>query len=95
VARPDHGTRAEGAEMTGPLDGTLGSLVGRLDVLRVECQQCGRFGRYDVAKLVERHGARYLLTNWLHERTRDCPNKQQTGVTRARHAIMSDLAGLR
>jgi hypothetical protein len=30
-----------GAEMTGPLDGTLGSLVGRLDLLRLECQQCG------------------------------------------------------
>jgi hypothetical protein len=75
-------------------DGTLGSLVGRLDVLRVECQQCGRFGRYDVAKLIAQHGRGYRLTDWLHERTRDCPNKQQTGVTRACHAIMADLAGL-
>jgi hypothetical protein len=80
--------------MTGPLDGTIGSLVGRLDVLRVECQQCGRFGRYTVAKLIAQHGASYRLTDWLHAMTRDSPNKQPTGVTRACHAVMPDLAGL-
>jgi hypothetical protein len=46
-------------EMTRPPDGTIGSLVGRLDVLRIECPTCGRFGRYHVAKLVEELGPRY------------------------------------
>jgi hypothetical protein len=78
-----------------PLDGTIGSLVGRLDVLRLECPTCGRFGRYPIGKLVDQLGAGYCLTDWLHERTRDCPNKQQTGVTRACGAIMPDLSGLR
>ena len=78
-----------------PLDGTTGSLVGRLDVLRIECQQCGRFGRYNVAKLVEQHGRRHLLTDWLHAMTRDCPHRQQSGVTRACGAVMPDLARLR
>jgi hypothetical protein len=78
--------------MTCPLDGTLGSLVGRLDVLRVECWECRRSGRYSVAKLVGELGPGYRLTDWLSERTRDCPNKQQTGVTRACGAIMPDLA---
>jgi hypothetical protein len=50
--------------MTLPLDGTLGSLVGRLDVLRIECLTCGRFGRYTVARLLEKHGASYRLTDW-------------------------------
>jgi hypothetical protein len=43
--------------MTRPLDGTLGSLVGRLDALRIECTTCGRFGRYRVAGLIEDHAA--------------------------------------
>jgi hypothetical protein len=84
-----------GAEMTQPLDGTIGSLVRRLDVLRVECPRCNRSGRYSVAKLVNELGPGYLLTAWLSELTRDCPNKQQTGVTRASDAIMPDLIGLR
>jgi hypothetical protein len=28
-----------------PSDGTIGGLVGNLDVLRVECPTCGRQGR--------------------------------------------------
>jgi hypothetical protein len=29
-----------------PSDGTIGGLVGNLDVLRIECPKCGRQGRY-------------------------------------------------
>jgi hypothetical protein len=36
-----------------PSDGTIGGLVGKLDVLRVECPTCGRQGRYHVARLIE------------------------------------------
>jgi hypothetical protein len=36
-----------------PSDGTIGGLVGKLDVLRVECPTCGRQGRYHVARLLE------------------------------------------
>jgi hypothetical protein len=78
-----------------PLDGTIGSLVGRLDVLRIECRSCGRFGRYHVAKLVAELGPGFRLTQWLRERTRDCPNKQANGVTRACDAIIPDLLKLR
>jgi len=78
-----------------PHDGTIGSLVGKLDALRIECPDCKRSGRYHVAKLVEEHGPGYRLTDWLSERTRDCPNKQASGVTRACGAIMPDLSGLR
>jgi hypothetical protein len=66
-----------------PLDGTIGGLVGMLDVLRVECPTCGRHGRYHVARLVEEFGPWYRLTDWLHARTRDCPQKNQPGVVRA------------
>jgi hypothetical protein len=70
-------------------------VVGRLDVLRLECRTCGRCGRYQVAKLVEELGPRYRLADWLLERTRDCPNKSHVGVTRALGAVMLDLARLR
>jgi hypothetical protein len=81
--------------MTRPLDGTLGGLVGRLEVLRIECQECRRLGSYNVARLVKLHGVDCLPTTWLSERTRDCPNKNQAGVTRACGAVMPDLVGLR
>jgi hypothetical protein len=34
-----------------PFDGTFGYLIGKLDVLRIECPTCGRQGRYHVAQL--------------------------------------------
>jgi hypothetical protein len=77
-----------------PSDGTIGGLVGKLDALRVECPACGREGRYHVARLVVELGTAYRLTNWLSERTADCPQKNQAGVTRACGAVMPDLVDL-
>jgi hypothetical protein len=31
-------------------------LVGKLDVLNVECEECGRRGRYHLHRLIERYG---------------------------------------
>jgi hypothetical protein len=39
-----------------PSDGTIGGLVGKLDVLRIECPMCGRQGRYHVARLSRNSG---------------------------------------
>ncbi len=74
-----------------PSDGTIGGLVGKLAVLRVECATCGRQGRYHVARLVAELRPDYRLTDWLSERTADCPQKTQAGVTRACGAAMPDL----
>jgi hypothetical protein len=46
-----------------PSDGTIGGLVGKLAVLRVECPTCGRQGRYYVARLLGELGPSYRLTN--------------------------------
>ena len=75
-------------------DGTIGGLVGKLDVLRIECPTCGRQGRYHVARLLAEFGPAYRLTDWLSERTVDCPQKNQAGVTRACGAVMPDLVDL-
>jgi hypothetical protein len=75
-----------------PTDGTIGGLVGKLDMLRIECPTCGRRGRFQVARLLEELGPGYHLTDWLHERTADCPQKNQAGVTRACGAVLAEWA---
>jgi hypothetical protein len=39
-------------------------------------------------------GPGYRLTDWRSERTRDCPQKNQAGVTRACGAVMPNLVDL-
>jgi hypothetical protein len=43
-----------------PSDGTIGGVVGKLLVLRVECPTCGRQGRYHVARLLAEFGPPYV-----------------------------------
>ena len=77
-----------------PSDGTIGGLVGKLDVLCIECSTCGRQGRYQVARLLAELGPAGRLTDWLSERTADCPQKAPGGPTRACGAVMPDLVNL-
>ena len=77
-----------------PSDGAIGGLVGKLDALRVECQTCGRQGSYHVARLIKELGPGCRLTDWLSQRTADCPQKNQAGITRACGAVMPDLVDL-
>jgi hypothetical protein len=46
----------------------FGDLVGKLDVLRVECAKCGRSGRYRLARLIARHGRSEKPFTWLDVR---------------------------
>jgi hypothetical protein len=58
-----------------PRDGAIifGDLIGKLDVLRVECEKCGRAGRYSVRQLIERKGREVKVIDWKDETTADCP----------------------
>jgi hypothetical protein len=58
-------------------------IVGKLDVLRVECDKCGRAGRYRVDRLIERYGIDAKLFDWFDESTADC--LAQTGSESERH----------
>ena len=73
---------------------TFSDLLGRLKVLRVDCDRCGRHGRYLVDKLVYDHGADAKLGEWFSNLTKDCRQKNQDGVVRACDAGMPDLRGL-
>jgi hypothetical protein len=48
-------------------------LVGKLYVLRVECDKCGRRGQYGLGSLVDKIGLDGKLTDWLYQLPRDCP----------------------
>ena len=48
-------------------------IVGKLDVLRVECDKCGRRGSYPLDRLIERYGIDAKLFDWEPEA--DCPRK--------------------
>jgi hypothetical protein len=50
-------------------------LVDKLDVLNVECDKCGRRGRYHLHRLIERYGIDAKLFDWSDEITADCPRK--------------------
>lgn len=73
---------------------TLGDLVGKVGVLRVECDRCFEAGRYLVANLIHEYGADAKLSEVLANFTADCPRRRPTSPARC-EAGMPDLAGLR
>ena len=60
-----------------PRDGAIifSDLIGKLDVLRVACEKCGRDGRYILARLIRNRGRDAKLIDWLDELTAECPKK--------------------
>jgi hypothetical protein len=66
-------------------------LVGKLDVLNVECDMCGRRGRYRLHRLIERYGIDAKLFTWSDEITADCPRKQARNLNDQCGARCPDL----
>ena len=60
-----------------PRDGAIifSDLIGKLDVLRVSCDKCGRDGCYGLGRLIEKRGGDAKLIDWLDELTAECPKK--------------------
>jgi hypothetical protein len=58
-----------------PRDGAIifRDIVGKLDVLRVECDKCGRRGSYPLDRLIERYGIDANLFDFEPEA--DCPRE--------------------
>ena len=50
-------------------------LIGKLDVLRVSCEDCGRDGCYGLNRLIRVYGRNAKLVDWLDVITADCPKK--------------------
>jgi hypothetical protein len=60
-----------------PRDGAIifADLIGKLDLLRIACDKCGRDGCYGLSKLINNRGRDAKLVDWLDELTADCPKK--------------------
>ena len=60
-----------------PRDGAtiFSDLIGKLDLLRVSCEKCGRDGSYRLNGLIEKRGRDAKLIDWLDELTAECPKK--------------------
>ena len=76
-----------------PSDGaiTFSYLIGKLDVLQVACDKCGRKGRYAVARLIEQRGPDAKVIDWLAEITADCPKKRACNMSDQCAARRPDL----
>ena len=76
-----------------PRDGAIifGDLAGKLAVLVVTCDKCGRKGRYAVARLIEQRGRDAKVVNLLAEITADCPKKQAGNMSDQCAAPCPDL----
>jgi len=75
-----------------PRDGAIifRDLVGKLEVLRIECDKCGRKGRYRVDHLIEQYGIDSKLFDWEPEA--DCPRKQAGNLNDQCGARCPDLS---
>jgi hypothetical protein len=75
-----------------PREGSLvfGDLIGKLDLLHVVCDKCGRQGRYKVARLIEQFGADAKMTDWHPEG--DCPKRCGLDMSDQCGARCPDLA---
>jgi hypothetical protein len=56
-----------------PHDGAIifSDLIGKLDVLRIECPKCGRAGRHRIADLIARYGHDEKPFAWTDAPRRD------------------------
>jgi hypothetical protein len=69
-------------------------LVGKLDMLRVDCAKCGRSARYSVATLIRTRGTNARLVDWVHNLTEDCPRRRAGYGSGACSASSPDFAML-
>jgi hypothetical protein len=66
-------------------------LVGKLEVLRVECDKCGRKGQYRLDRLIEQYGIDAKLFDWEPEA--DCPRKQAKNLNDTCGAVSRFVKG--
>ena len=76
-----------------PRDGAIifGDLIGKLDMLHLACDKCGRKGRYAVARLIEQRGHDAKVVDLLAEITANCPKKQAGNMSDQCAARCPDL----
>ena len=54
---------------------TIGEIAEHFRLLDVKCDNCGRHGRYNTAKLVAKYGADSSVQPFQDDLRRDCPER--------------------
>jgi hypothetical protein len=77
-----------------PRDGAIifRDIVGKLAVLRVTCDKCGRSGQYRIDPLIMRYGIDAKLFEWSDKITADCPRRQARNLNDQCGARCLDLS---
>jgi hypothetical protein len=72
-----------------PRDGAIifSDLTGKLDVLAVACDKCGRTGRYPLQRLIDVRGRNAKVIDWLDELTADCSKNTAHNMSVAEGAV--------
>jgi hypothetical protein len=71
---------------------TFGDIAGKLTMLRLTCDRCGRAGQYRVDRLIRERGRDASLMEWKAERTADCPHGKSGDIDDQCRAVMPDIA---
>jgi len=69
----------------------FGDLIGKLDMVRIECPKCGRSGRYRLADLLMRYGRNEKVFAFTDDVTANCERKQARSDSDPCGAIFPDL----
>ena len=77
-----------------PRDGAIifADLIGKLDLLRVARDKCGRDGCYGLNRLIEKRGRNAKVIDWLDELTAECPKRIAQNMNDPCGARCRDLA---
>jgi hypothetical protein len=76
-----------------PREGAIifSDLIGKIDMLRVECPKCGRTGRYRLADLITRYGRNEKVFAFTEDVTANCARTQARSDSDPCGAIFPDL----
>jgi hypothetical protein len=76
-----------------PREGAIifSDLIGKLDLLRVECPKCGRSGRYRLADLIMRYGRDEKVFAFTDDVTANCARKHARSDNDPCGAVFPDL----
>ena len=76
-----------------PREGAIifSDLIGKLDMLRIECPKCGRAGRYRLADLITRYGQGEKVFAFTDDVTANCSRKHARSDSDPCGAICPDL----
>jgi hypothetical protein len=62
-----------------------------LDILRIECTRCPRRGRYNVTKLIAKHGRSGNMSKWVNDLKADCPKRDARQLHERCDLVCPDL----